>query len=284
MIASKSRTDASNAERRRQKCRQYAVRGRMSILLGVVVAMLLVVLAGILWSWDDVEANDNRDNKKRVQHRDGAGEEAKRNEVESVEGGRAKAVKSEEERERERRKKMFGRMSVDEKIAYLREQIRDMPVPDAPEGRLYGTALEQTMDWIFTCEVGNPPPLLPPMSLFDQMHLAEILVSDNPVLDTNDEREFESKEMMKVAKDEFIKFLKDGGNPDEFLTYYHGQLVAAHEEWKLAREAIYNAVRTEPEIALEFARQVNERLAEKGIRQVVVPQKMLEAFGVEVEE
>jgi hypothetical protein len=139
------------------------------------------------------------------------------------------------------------------------------------------------MDWVFSCEVGNPPPLLPPMSLFDQVHLAEILIRDNPVLEGDSAKAIASKEMMKIAKKEFLSFLKEGGNPDDFLPYYHSQLVSAHEEWKLARQSIHDIIKKEPEIALEFAEQVNKRLEEKGIKKVVLPKKMLEAYGIEIE-
>ena len=191
---------------------------------------------------------------------------------------------SDDDAERKRRQEMFSKMSADEKIEYLRERVKNMPIPETPTNRLYATGLEQAMDWIFSCEVGNPPPLLPPMSLFDRMHLAEILIMDNPVLDTDSEKAAESKEMMKIAKREFIKFLKDGGNPDDFLPYYHGQLVAAHDEYKTARQSIVEIIRNEPDIALDYIKKVNERLSEKGIKNVQIPKKMLDAFGIESED
>lgn len=193
-------------------------------------------------------------------------------------------VQVDEATERERRREMFGKMTMDEKIAYLRDKIRDTPIPNVPTNRLYATNLEQAMDWIFTCELGNPPPLLPPMSLFDQMHLAEILIMNNPILETDSERQVESKEIMKVAKREFMKFLREGGDPDDFLPYYHSQLVAAHDEYKMARQSILEIIKTEPDIALEYAQRVNKKLEEKGIKQVVIPKKMLDAFGIESEK
>lgn len=193
-------------------------------------------------------------------------------------------ILSDEDAERTRRREMFSKMTTDEKIEYLREQIKNTPIPETPTNRLYATSLEQVMDWIFTCEVGNPPPLLPPMSLFDQMHLAEILVRDNPILDSDSEKAAESKEMMKIAKKDFMDFLKEGGNPDDFLPYYHGQLVAAHEEYKMARQSIVEIIRNDPDIAVDYIKKVNERLSEKGIKNVKIPKKMLDAFGIESDE
>lgn len=201
-----------------------------------------------------------------------------------VEAKKETKVQSDEDAERTRRREMFSKMTADEKIEYLREQIKNTPIPETPTNRLYATSLEQAMDWIFTCEVGNPPPLLPPMSLFDQMHLAEILIRDNPILDSDSEKAAESKEMMKIAKKEFMDFLKEGGNPDDFLPYYHGQLVAAHEEYKMARQSIVEIIRNDPDIAVDYIKKVNERLSEKGIKNVKIPKKMLDAFGIESDE
>lgn len=189
-----------------------------------------------------------------------------------------------EDAERERRREMFGKMSAEEKIEYLRERIRNMPIPETPTNRLYATGIEQAMDWIFSCKVGDPPPLLPPMSLFDQMHLAEILIMDNPIRETDSDKAVESKEMMKIAKKEFMKFIKDGGNPDEFLPYYHGQLVAAHDEYAMARQSVVEVIRNEPDIAIDYIKKVNARLSEKGIKNVNVPKKMLDAFGIDSED
>ena len=201
-----------------------------------------------------------------------------------VEAKKESKIQSAEDAERTRRREMFSKMTADEKIEYLREQIKNTPIPETPTNRLYATSLEQVMDWIFTCEVGNPPPLLPPMSLFDQMHLAEILIRDNPILDSDSEKAAESKEMMKIAKKEFMDFLKEGGNPDDFLPYYHGQLVAAHEEYKMARQSIVEIIRNDPDIAVDYIKKVNERLSEKGIKNVKIPKKMLDAFGIESDE
>lgn len=196
----------------------------------------------------------------------------------------ATASRSNEDAERARRREMFAKMTVDEKIDYLHEQIKNTPIPNTPTNRLYATSLEQTMDWIFTCEVGNPPPLLPPMSLFDQMHLAEILIMDNPILEGDSDKAVESKETMKLAKRTFIQFLKDGGNPDDFLPYYHSQLVAAHDEYKMARQSIVEVIKTEPDIAVDYIKKVNSGLSSKGIKNVVIPKRMLDAFGIESDE
>ncbi len=187
-----------------------------------------------------------------------------------------------ESAERERRRRMFASMTPDEKMEYLYNKIKETPLPDAPaSNRVFRTGTEQVMSWIFSCELGSQPPLLPPMSLYDQAHLAEILLSDNVINDDDSDRARQAKETVQEVKKMFIDYVEDGGNPDDFLPYYHSQLVKAHDTWKEARAAIYQMVKTEPDIALEYARQVNKELEQEGIKPVVVPQKMLEAFGIE---
>ena len=194
-----------------------------------------------------------------------------------------KPVQPQEDPERARRREMFKNMSYEEKMNYLYERAKNTPLREEPSSnRIFRTSTEQVMDWIFRCEVGDPPPLLPKMSLLDQAHLAEILVSDNPIKDDDSERAKDAKETVQMVKKEFMAFIKEGGNPDDFLPYYHDQLVQAHEEWKMARKMAIDAVKQDPDIAAEFLQQVNERLSAKGIKNVTLPPKMLEYYGIEL--
>lgn len=267
-----------------RKGRQTSNGHRLSLQLWSVVGSAAIVGAALAWlllhNNADVEAPAKESTQqKRIKTVLPAPKSST-----PVKAKRETKGQSDEDAERTRRREMFSKMTADEKIEYLREQIKNMPIPETPTNRLYATSLEQVMDWIFTCEVGNPPPLLPPMSLFDQMHLAEILIRDNPILDSDSEKVAESKEIMKIAKKEFIDFLKEGGNPDDFLPYYHGQLVVAHEEYKMARQSIVDIIRSDPDIAVDYIKKVNERLGEKGIKNVNIPKKMLDAFGIESDE
>ena len=267
-----------------RKGRQAPNGHRLSFLLWSVVSVATIVGVALAWLFlhNNADAEDSvKESKQQKRIKAVLPAPKASNPVEVKKQTRAQ---SDEDAERARRREMFNKMTADEKIEYLREQIKNTPIPEAPTNRLYATSLEQEMDWIFTCEVGNPPPLLPPMSLFDQMHLAEILIRDNPILDSDSEKAAESKEMMKIAKKEFMDFLKEGGNPDDFLPYYHGQLVAAHEEYKMARQSIVEIIRNDPDIAVDYIKKVNERLSEKGIKNVKIPKKMLDAFGIESDE
>ena len=194
-------------------------------------------------------------------------------------------VEDEEKSEKARRAEAFKDMSKEEKIVYLRERMKALPLPAEPKSnRLYRTGVEQVMDWIFTCEVGAPPPILPNLPQYERLHLAEILISDNPVKEGDSERAAAAKKLVEQAKKEFRDFIKEGGEPEDFLPYYHGQLVAAHEEWKMARNEVFETVRNDPAIALDFAKKVNEKLTAKGIKNVVIPEKMMEKFGIKPED
>ena len=267
-----------------RKGRQASNGHRLSFQLWLVVGVATIVGVALSWLFLHNNADVEDPVKESTQQKRIKTVLPAPKSSNPVEAKKETKGQSDEDAERTRRREMFSKMTADEKIEYLREQIKNTPIPETPTNRLYATSLEQVMDWIFTCEVGNPPPLLPPMSLFDQMHLAEILIRDNPILDSDSEKAAESKEMMKIAKKEFMDFLKEGGNPDDFLPYYHGQLVAAHEEYKMARQSIVEIIRNDPDIAVDYIKKVNERLSEKGIKNVKIPKKMLDAFGIESDE
>jgi len=183
----------------------------------------------------------------------------------------------------QKRREMMKKMTVDEKLEFLFEEAKKRPLRTEPgKGRIFATGLEQSMDWVFSCEVGNPPPLLPEMSLADEAHLAEILVMDNPIKEDDSERAKEAKATMAIAKKAFRDFIKEGGDPYDFLPYYHNQLVQAHEEFKMARKTMIETVKNDPDIAPEFIKKVNDDLAAKGIKQVELPPRMLEKYNVQL--
>lgn len=187
--------------------------------------------------------------------------------------------------DREARRARLRAMTPDQRWEYVAELAKNRPLPAEPHSnRVFRTSLEQTMDWVFTAQMGNPPPLLPKMSLYDELHLTEILISDDRIKDTDSDKVKESKEMMKLAKKTFRDFIRQGGDPYDFLPYYHGQLVQAHEEWKDVRKQAMEIVKTDPDLTSDFLRKANEKLMAKGIKKVVLPPKFLEKHGVQIDE
>ena len=197
--------------------------------------------------------------------------------------GDGRAQVDEAAKDRERLRAAYKAMTPDERWEFVVERTKKSPLRDEPgTNRIFRTSTEQVMDWIFSCTVGDPPPLLPNLPLKEQLHLAEILISDNPVGAGDSERAAAAKETVQMVKKEFQNFIRECGEPEEFLPYYHGQLVQAHEEWKAARKMVVEAVKQNPDIAADFLAEVNGRLEAKGIKKVTLPQRMLDHYGIAI--
>lgn len=182
------------------------------------------------------------------------------------------------------RAEMLRAMSPAERLEFLFKEAEARPINLEPaSNRLYATATEQVLDWVFTTRLGDVPPPLPNLPMFEEAHLAEILVNACRVKDTDDEVAKERKEIVDLAKKEMIKFVSDGGAPEEFLKFYHDELRQAHMEFQSAQREVFQVVREEPELAVDYLKRVNEQLTEKGIKPVRIPPKMAERFGIDLE-
>lgn len=255
-------------------------RGVSGAFIGIVAAFIAIVIAAAVWI--AVQSGDDGKDTGKPDKKTGAISEVAPSAPSAPRADEPPAV-DEEALERERRRAAYKAMTPEERWEFVVERARNSPLREEPgTNRIFRTSTEQVMDWIFSCEVGDPPPLLPNLPLKEQLHLAEILALDNPIYDDDTERAKEAKETVKLVKKEFQDFIKEGGEPEEFLPYYHSQLVQAHEEWKTARKMIMDAIKEDPDIAADFISKVNERLAEKGIKQVTLPQRMLDHYGIEL--
>lgn len=185
---------------------------------------------------------------------------------------------------RERAEKIRN-MSVEERIDFLFEEAEKRPLNLEPStNRVFATGTEQVLSWIFTTRLGDAPPPLPRISIHDEAHLAEILMNANEIKDTDSDRVADAKEMVMLAKAELKKFIKAGGDIEDFLEYYRGELVQAHNEWQESQRQAMQVLREEPELAADFISEVNGRLREKGIKPVMIPPKLLEMHGIELYE
>ena len=173
-------------------------------------------------------------------------------------------------------------MTPQERLDFLYEEAKKKPLDLTPStNRVFKTGVEQVMSWIFTTKLGDPPPPLPQMSIFDEVHLAEIIIADNPVLGTDSEKVKECKEVVALAKKELIAYIKEGGNVEDFLAYYRDQLMEAYHDFASAKRKIFQAYidGEDQEVCRVYAEQVNAELAQKGIRQVIVPQALIDKFS-----
>jgi len=164
------------------------------------------------------------------------------------------------------------------------EEMERKPIDLAPKtNRIFRTGVEASMARIFMTRLGDPPP--PPFTtaipLRDEAHLAEILVADNPALESDTEEQREAKETVELAKKEMSDYIKAGGDPGDFLAYYRGKLQDAFETRRESAKAFMQVLREEPDIAGEYLEQLNDRLAEKGIRTIELTEKQKQRMGIE---
>ena len=192
---------------------------------------------------------------------------------------------AETKKRNEARRKMLKAMTPEERLDFLYKEAEQKPINLEPSSnRTFATGTEQVMGWIFNTVPGDMPPILPQIPIFEEAHLTEILFNKNEIKDDDDERIVELKENVALAKKEMIKFIKEGGMPDEFLEYYRNILVDAHREFQSSQQEVFKMVKEDPEGAAAYLEMVNERLSQKGIKHVKIPPKMAEKFGVILDE
>ena len=103
---------------------------------------------------------------------------------------------------------------------------------------------------------------------------------ENPVRETDSERAAFAKETVDYAKKIFKEYLEKGGEPEGFLEYYHSELKEAYEIRKQAQESVNKIIAETPELTGDYIKKVNESLAEKGIKGIVVPVRTLLKNGL----
>lgn len=199
-------------------------------------------------------------------------EEAPKQEVKKVDPAKIKEVKRLQALSKEER----------EDIAYQR--LKDKPLDLTPKtNRIFRTGTEASLARIFMTRVGDPPPpfFTTKIPLRDEAHLAEILIADNPALETDSDAQRETKEMVELAKKEMVQFIKEGGDPEEFLEYYHGKLQEAHIMRSEAMKSFMAIAREDPTIAADYLDRLNQSLDEKGIRTIELSESQKQRFGIE---
>ena len=132
----------------------------------------------------------------------------------------------------------------------------------------YRNATEQLLLQTFGREVGLAPFPLLKLPKKDMDNLVGILMSDNPITEKDSQEVALSKEIITEAKAEMRKFIKNGGNPSDFFEYYHGILLQAYEKRRMAKKEILRIASEEkdPELARMLQKEVNDKLAEEGIK------------------
>ena len=178
----------------------------------------------------------------------------------------------------------LAKMTKEERMDYAFKEMQSRKIPLAPKtNRIFRTGIEASMARIFMTQLGDPPP--PPFTtaipLRDEAHLAEILIAHNPVLETDTEAQKASKEMVALAKKEMMDYIRNGGNPEDFLKYYHGKLKEAFEFRRESMKSLIQVSRDDPSITAEYLDRLNKELADKGIKQIELNEKQRKRLGLE---
>lgn len=175
------------------------------------------------------------------------------------------------------------KLSEEKRFDLYEKTLKEKEIPPETTNRLFRTGVEQVMAGLFSTEVGDMPPPLPPISDFDFVHLKEILDIDNPVLKGDSDGGAEAKEIVAYAKQEFKKYIEKGGEPDDFLQFYHDELTQAYMKREAAYKQVLTVLKEEPESALEYLSLVNATLRERGIKEVQVAPRTLARYGIRLQ-
>lgn len=142
------------------------------------------------------------------------------------------------------------------------------PVPDHYTNHWFKSGTEQIMSWVFTTELGTPPMPIPKLSDKERQELVSVLIGKSEISEDDDEMTQYAKEAVNAAKKEMMQFIKDGGDPDDFLAFYYNQLELAWQYREQARVQGFDLTEEDPELGQQFLAKINESLRERGIREL----------------
>lgn len=134
--------------------------------------------------------------------------------------------------------------------------------------RTFKTGAEQLMSWVFTVEPGDMPMPIPPLSEEDRDNLTAILLSPNEIKDADSEMTAFCKEQVAFAKKEMAEYIKQGGDPDEFLQYYFKELKRFGEMRSDALEQLVETKESDPELAEELRKAINKKFEKDEIKPI----------------
>lgn len=165
-----------------------------------------------------------------------------------------------------------------QRVEEAQEPLKLEPMPKTDESKpkrkmLFRSGTEQVLSWLCHVNPGDPPIPPPPIPDGEMDKLAEILISKNEIAEDDSPEAANAKQMVDAAKKEMMKFIKDGGDPDEFMQYVFREQTKAFETRCLTLNMCDEMAEEDPAMAREFAIKANEKLAEQGIVPIPVPEE-----------
>ena len=134
--------------------------------------------------------------------------------------------------------------------------------------------IEQLMLNIFSRERGDMPlPFPDRLTKADMDELVPILMDKHPVSEKDSERVKYDKETLRIAKQAMTDWIRQGGDPYEFLKNYHEELCSTYFQRQDAIRMTQQMVKDgeDPEIIDEFIRRVNGKFRDSGIKTYEIP-------------
>lgn len=162
-----------------------------------------------------------------------------------------------------------------------RRKVHAIVTNDLRVGRsYYKNTTEQIMLQVFGTELGDMPEPLPAIPQRDKKRIVEILLAKDEVKETDSEDVAFDKELLADAKSALAQYIKEGGNVDDFFSYYHRQLESAYRRRVDARRMIVEAARSgDVEVAKEVLEKYNKTLEADGIKPIVLPDSVFKKKG-----
>ena len=245
------------------------------VAVPALACFIVAVLLFVLNSSND-KAIPEKKTQKKVEKR-----------IKTKQPSKPKVVEEEKEKPvspKEALRAKLKKMTREEREEYAYKKLQERKIDLTPTtNRPFRTGIELSMARIFMTRVGDPPP--PILTTFipiqDEAHLTEILFANNPVIEGDSEKIKEAKATVEQVKKEMIAYIKDGGDPQAFMSYYHTKLQDAFIEKRDSLKEVARVAIEEPEIAQKFYQEVNKRLESKGIAPIELTEKQKQRLGLE---
>ena len=146
----------------------------------------------------------------------------------------------------------------------------------------FRTGIEWQMARLFTTPLGRRPvPLPPAIHVKDEAHMMEILSTANPALEGDSEQVKIMKKAVEAAKEELKNYIKEGGDYDGFMQYYHSKLMDAFTLRQEYVKQVLQVSKEDPSISKDFFDEANAKLAEKGIEPIKFTNWKMKKLGLD---
>jgi hypothetical protein len=124
---------------------------------------------------------------------------------------------------------------------------------------------ERVLNMVFSSKLGAPPPPIFQIPFKESTNLIEILKRDIIVYDDDTQATIEWKENLAYAKNLLKEYIQQGGEVENFITYYQNELAKAFYERQELQQLYSELLKAgNTEMSDQYFTLANEELAKKG--------------------